>query len=171
MKILLTGLPKAGKTTLLCRVAGNLKESYSGFYTEEILEGGHRVGFSLQTFSGKTGILSHIDFKSRLKVGKYRVSLTDLEEIALPEIEEGIKQKRIILIDEIGKMELYSAKFRQVVMEALNSDLIFVGTIVSAPHPWADQIKKRKDVELIEVTPENRDRLVQELIQKLTAPM
>ncbi len=169
MKILLTGLPKSGKTTLLCRVAGNLSKPYAGFYTEGILESGHRVGFSLQTFSGKIGILSHLDFKSRLKVGKYRVSLTDLEEIALPEIEEGIKRKNIILIDEIGKMELYSAKFRQVVLQALNSNLPFVGTIVHTAHPWADQIKNRKDIELIEVTPKNRDQLVQELTQKLTS--
>ena len=146
-----------------------MKKPYSGFYTEEILESRHRVGFSLQTFSGKTGILSHIDFKSRLRVGKYRVSLTDLEEIALPEIEEGIKRKNVILIDEIGKMELYSAKFRQVVLQALDSNLHFLGTIVYTPHPWADQIKKRKDVELVEVTAENRDRLVQELTQKSTS--
>lgn len=169
MRILLTGLPKSGKTTLICRVAGNLKKPYAGFYTEEILESGHRVGFSLQTFSGKTGILSRIDFKSRLRVGKYGVSLTDLEEIALPEIEEGIKQKQIIFIDEIGKMELYSAKFRQVVLQALNSNLPFVGTIVHTAHPWADQIKQRKDVEIVEVTPENRDRLAQEITQKLTS--
>ena len=169
MKILLTGLPKSGKTTLLCRVAELLTKPYAGFYTEEILESGHRVGFSLQTFSGKTGILSHVAFKSRLKVGKYRVSLTDLEEIALPEIEEGIEQKKIILIDEIGKMELYSAKFRRILSQALNSDLLFMATIVYTPHPWAGQIKKRKDVELIEVTPENRDQLGPELVRKLTS--
>jgi nucleoside-triphosphatase len=169
MKILLTGPPRIGKTTLILRTAELLTKPYAGFYTEEILEEGKRVGFSLQTFSGKTGILSHIDFKSRFRVGKYRVSLTDLEEIALPEIEEGIKQKQIILIDEIGKMELYSAKFTQVVLQTLNSNLPFVGTIVHTAHPWADEIKKRKDVELIEVTPENRDRLVQELTQKLAS--
>jgi len=168
MKILLTGPPRTGKTTLVCRVAELLTKPYAGFYTEEILEQGKRVGFSLKTFSGRTGVLSHIDFKSKLRVAKYRVSLTDLEEIALPEIEEGIKQKNVILIDEIGKMELFSAKFRQIVLQILNSNLSFLGTIVYAHHPWADQIKKRKDIELIEVTPKNRDQLAQELTQKLT---
>jgi len=171
MKILLTGPPRIGKTTLILKTAELLTKPYAGFYTEEILENGQRVGFSLKTFSGKTGILSHVDFKSKLRVGKYKVSLTDLEEIALPEIEQGIKQKQIILIDEIGKMELYSAKFRQVVMQILNSNLLFLGTIVYTPHPWADQIKKRKDVEIVEVTPENRDQLVQEITQKLTVPI
>ena len=168
MKILLTGPPRVGKTTLIRRVAELLIEPYAGFYTEEILEEGKRAGFAIQTFTGKTGVLAHVDFKSKLRVARYKVSLTDLEEMALPEIEEGIKQKNIILIDEIGKMELFSAKFRQDVMRILNSKLSFLGIIVYTHHPWADEIKKRKDIELIEVTSINRDQLVKELTQRLT---
>jgi nucleoside-triphosphatase len=165
MKILLSGPPKIGKTT----IAEQLIKPYSGFYTDEILKQGKRVGFAIRTFSGKTGILSHIDFKSRLKVGRYRVSLTDLEEMALPEIEEGIKKKEIILIDEIGKMELFSEKFKNMVLKTLDSDACFLGTIIYTNRPWTDQLKSRPEVELFEVTADNRDRLVGELAERLNS--
>lgn len=146
-----------------------MTKSYAGFYTDEILAQGRRVGFQIRTFSGKTGVLSHIDFKSRFKVGKYRVNLTDLEEMTLPEIEEGIEKKEIILIDEIGKMELFSEKFKNMVMKILDSDLSFLGTIIYASHPWADRLKNRQDIELFEVTVENRDRLVVQLAARLNS--
>jgi nucleoside-triphosphatase len=167
MKILLTGPPKIGKTTLIRRVAEQLTRPYAGFYSEEILKQGQRVGFAIRTFYGQIGVLSHIEIKSGPKIGKYGVNLTDLEQIALPEIEEGIKQKKIILIDEIGKMELFSEKFKNIVMKILDSDSCLLGTIIYASHPWADRLKTRPNAELVEVTEENRERLVSQLAEKL----
>lgn len=172
IKILLTGPPKSGKTTLVCQVAELLTKPYVGFYTEEILDKGKRAGFALRTFSGKKGILAHVRLNSKDRVGKYKVDISDLEQLALPEISEGLKEKKIILIDEIGKMELFSEEFKEVVWEVLDSDSPFLGTIIYTSHCWADRIKGRKDVELIEVTETNGNELVARVAYKLmyTAP-
>jgi nucleoside-triphosphatase THEP1 len=108
MNILLTGLPKSGKTTLIEKIIQKLNRPAFGFYTKEILENKKRVGFSLITLSGNKVILSHQNFKSNYRVGKYGVDVQGFEGMALPEIEKGIQEKGIIVIDEIGKMELFS---------------------------------------------------------------
>ena len=102
--IFITGKPGCGKTTLIKEISKELKPKIFGFYTEEIREKEKRVGFKIKTLDKKEGILAHIKFKSKYQVGKYKVNLKDLEEIGVSALEKAIKEKKIVLIDEIGKM-------------------------------------------------------------------
>jgi len=165
--MLLTGTPRVGKTTIIRKVISNIKRGCAGFYTEEMREGNQRVGFRLITLNHKDCILSHKNIKSRHRVGKYGVNLECIEHIGVTSILEGIQKKRVIVIDEIGKMELFSKNFQEVVIKALDSESPVLGTILFRPHPLCDKIKKREDVEIIEVTTENRDRLPDTIIEKL----
>ena len=70
-----------------------------------------------------------------------------------------LKKRRIILVDEIGKMELFSRRFREIFLEALEAPLPLVATIMARPNPFADRVKKRPDTLLLEVTRENRSGL------------
>ncbi len=167
MNILLTGLPKSGKTTLIKKIVVELKSPIAGFFTSHILQEGRRVGFNLITFSGKSGILAHHNFPSAYRVGEYKVNLKDLEEIGVKEIEEAISTDKIIIIDEIGKMEMFSKKFVAAVGRALDSENKVLGTIIYNPHHQADKLKERKDVELITVTQDNRECLAEEIVKKL----
>jgi len=167
MNYLLTGLPKAGKTTLLKKVVAKLQKPAKGFFTEEIKDGGVRVGFIIVTLSGCKGILSHRDFRSKYRVGKYGVNVDEFDRIGTKEIEEALKQKKLVIIDEIGKMELFSERFREVVWKALDSENSVLGTIMAKGNPFADRVKKREDVKIFEVTEENRNRLVDLLLKEL----
>jgi nucleoside-triphosphatase len=162
--ILLTGKPGCGKTTLIRNVLEGLTGTNAGgFYTQEIRGGGGRVGFKINTLDGKEGVLAHVDYKGRFRVGKYFVNIDDIDEIGVKSILDSLK-KDLIIIDEIGRMELFSEKFRDVTLMALGTGRV-LGTIMLGSDPFVEGIKEREDVEIIPVTLKNRDFLVGEIIR------
>jgi nucleoside-triphosphatase len=74
------------------------------------------------------------------------------------------------VIDEIGPMEIRSPIFREAVNETLYSEVPLLATIFARSLPFTDAIKSRPDVTLIEVRPENRERLVSELSDRIREP-
>jgi nucleoside-triphosphatase len=168
-KILLTGRPGCGKTTLIKRVAKELALPAGGFYTEEMREAGTRVGFKLVTLDGEDAVFAHVDFKTRQRVGKYGLNLSTLEAVGVEAIREAVRARQLVVIDEIGPMELRSAIFGAAVSEALDNNVPILATIVARPLPFADQIKERSDVTVIEVRPDNREQLVSELAGEFMA--
>lgn len=163
--ILLTGFPGCGKTTLIRRVLARLSIPAGGFYTQEVRDSGIRVGFEIVTLDGSRGILAHVDNISTNRVGKYGVDLSALEDIGVRAIQAAIEEESLVVIDEIGPMEIFSLAFRQVVIEALESETTVLGTIVKRSVPFANVVKQKPQVTMVEVTPETRDNLVEQLIQ------
>jgi len=162
-KVLLSGRPGCGKTTLIKRVVSNLPRGAGGFYTEEIRDGGTRAGFKIVTLDGEEVVFAHVDLKTRSRVGKYGLDLSALERIGVGAVRQAIQARRLVVIDEIGPMEIRSPIFRDAVNEALDSEVPVLATIFARPLPFTEAIKSRPDVTLIEVCRENRDRLVAEL--------
>ncbi len=165
--VLLTGRPGVGKTTLIKDVVKKLPGQAGGFYTEEMRERGRRQGFKIVTLDGREGILAHVSIKSRMRVSKYGVKLADLEDIGVAAIREAIAQKEYVIIDEIGKMELFSQAFKDAVWEAVHSDKSVLGTVTLSSHPWADSIKALPQVTVIEVTLANRDKVARQVMDML----
>ena len=165
--ILLTGRPRVGKTTIIKDVVRTLPGQAGGFYTEEMRERGRRQGFKIVTLDGREGILAHVGIKSRMRVSKYGVNLADLEGIGVAAIREALAQKDYVVIDEIGKMELFSQAFRDAVWEAIHSDKPVLGTITLSSHPWADRVKALPQVTIIEVTKAKRDKMAQQVLDSL----
>ena len=162
--ILITGLPGCGKTTLIKEISSSVNIEKVGFYTEEIREKGKRVGFKILTFSGKEGILAHINFNTPYKVSKYFVSIENLESIAVAEIEKGLLfENCLIIIDEIGKMELFSEKFKKIVISAFESPNKVLATIMLKSDPFCDNIKKRKDTEIFILERKNYNEIKEKL--------
>jgi nucleoside-triphosphatase len=168
-KILLTGRPGCGKTTLIKRVVKNLPQGAGGFYTEEIRDGSTRAGFKIVTLEGEEVVFAHVDFKTSNHVGKYGLDLSALERIGVGAVRQAIRARRLVVIDEIGPMEIRSPIFRDTVNEALDSEVPVLATIFARPLPFTDPIKFRPDVTLIEVRPDNRERLVSELSDRFQA--
>jgi len=163
-RYLLTGKPGVGKTTLIRKVADGLwNVSLGGFLTQEIRERGRRVGFRVETFDGRSGILAHVDLGTGPRVGKYRVDCDAFNRIGVHALEQASTEADVLLIDEIGKMELFSARFRAALSAAFDVQKSLVATIMAHGHPLTDAIKKRSDIRLIEVTVENRNRLATEI--------
>ncbi|HET6369694.1 MAG TPA: NTPase [Nitrospiria bacterium] len=161
--LLITGAPGVGKTTLLKKIVGTLTVPVGGFYTEEIRERGGRVGFRLVTWEGERAVFSHVDFKGPCRVGKYGVDVAVLDRIGVPAILKGMQSSKLIAIDEIGRMELFSEAFRAAVLKALDSTTPLVGVIQKRSDPFLDRIRKRPDVRLFTITPANRDTLAGEI--------
>jgi nucleoside-triphosphatase len=166
-KILLTGRPGCGKTTLIQRIVNNLPQRAGGFYTEEIRHGGARAGFKIVTLDGEEAVFAHVDFKTPDRLGKYGLDLSALERIGVGAVRQAIRARRLVVIDEIGPMEIRSAIFRDAVTDALDSEVPVLATIFARSLPFTDAIKERPDLMLIEVQVENRKRLVSELSDRI----
>ena len=165
--ILLTGAPQCGKTTLLQKVLASYTGPMGGFYTREIREDGRRTAFEIVTLAGKTGILAGLHLAGPPKVSKYGVDLAALENVALPAIRAACQSGKLVVIDEIGPMETFSDAFCQIVLETLDAGCPLFGTIVQRSTPFSERIKNRPEVELVEVTPANRDALAGKLLDRL----
>ena len=166
-KILLTGVPGVGKTTVIRKIAAGLGELAAGFYTEEVREARTRIGFDIVTLDGRRAALSRKASKSTYRVGRYGVDVRAIDSVAVSAIDDAVSRGKIVIIDEIGKMELFSKAFRQSVTQAFDSPTSVIAVIMLKAHPFADGIKHRQGVTTIEVTESNRDSLPQEILSDL----
>jgi nucleoside-triphosphatase len=166
--ILLTGRPGVGKTTVIRRVVSRLKVPAHGFYTAEIRQEGRRRGFEIVTLAGERATLAHVDIASEHRISKYGVDVPALDRVGVAAIEAGMDAGGLVVIDEIGPMEVMSPRFRQAVLDALDSGVQIIGTIYGRSAPFTDRIKDRSDVEVITVTRENRDALVGQILKRLS---
>ncbi|MDD1677418.1 MAG: nucleoside-triphosphatase [Methanomicrobiales archaeon] len=166
--ILITAWPGTGKTTLVLKLAAALASSNPvGFTTLEVRKDGIRQGFELNGFDGSSRILADIHLKSTFHVGKYGVNVQGFEEY-LETIRIG-SGTQIAIIDEIGKMEWFSPRFRSLVNHLLASDVPLIATIAMKGNGDFARIRTREDVRLHTLTRENRDRLGEEILREIRA--
>jgi nucleoside-triphosphatase len=137
----------------------------AGFYTSEIREGGQRQGFRATTFSGGTTILAHIRLPGRKRVGRYGVDLTAFEQLVMPELDRACD---LLLIDEIGRMECFSARFVTAVRRLLDGPKPVIATVALKGGGFIAEAKGRPDVEIWRLTKTNREELPQRLADSLS---
>ena len=164
---LLSGAPGAGKTTLIRQAIATVKQRAGGFYTGEIRSQGVRQGFEIITLDGSSAILAHVDIQSPYRVSKYGVDTDNLDKVGVAALRRAIHECEVVVIDEIGKIELFSVAFREVVWEALESGKKLLGTIMLPPHPWAEQIKRDPRVKVLLVSRANHQQVLEELLRWL----
>jgi len=168
-RILLTGRPGIGKTTVVRRVVERLARGEAeGFVTEEIrgTDGG-RTGFRIRTLAGETGTLARAGMPSRIRIGRYGVDLAEIERVVIPSIEAALASGALVVLDEVGKMESACEGFRRIVERVFASRARILATVPIHAHPWIDSLKRRPDVRLVEVTHANREGLPQRLLDRL----
>jgi nucleoside-triphosphatase len=169
--LLLTGNPGVGKTTVLMKTAevlGARGHSVGGMISREIRGAKGRIGFEvLDLASGKRGWLAHVKQRSGPRLSKYYVSLADLENVGANAINDAVKREDVIVIDEIGPMELLSSKFKEAVEKAVESKKLMIGVVHGkAKDRLIDLLRTREDAETIVVTFENRNSLQEIIIKK-----
>ena len=182
---LLTGPPGVGKTTLIRQLLRRLDVPAGGFFTAEIREGRQRVGFAIEDLAGRRGVLARAlgegdrhaagNPTAGPRVGRYRVDMAALDEVGVAAIERamsGDRRARLLVIDEIGKMEACSARFRAAVEQALETPgLVIVGTILQASHPWVDRVKAHPAVTLMRLTAASREAVLADLTERVRAAL
>jgi len=164
---LLTGKPGTGKTSLIKQAVTELEGRAGGFYTEEIRSQGTRLGFRLVTLDGHEAILAHTDFNKRFQVGKYGVD--SLDRVGVSALRKAAEQCDLVVVDEIGRMELFSADFREAVLEIIGGEKRVLGTIMLHANPWADAIKRQPQVILVTVTRASYQQVLEDLRDWLRA--
>ncbi len=156
--LLFTGLPGCGKSTLIEKLIKELDKPVCGFFTREIRQGKRRVGFSITTLDGRSGVLAREGLYSTHRIGRYGVCIEDIEQIAVESMTPRMEEE-IVVVDEIGKMECMSKLFRGALIALLDSDHHVIGSVALRGNPFIEDIKRRDDVLVIKVTDKNRDKL------------
>lgn len=160
MKVLLTGPPGSGKTTLLNNFLITVKDK-QGFITREILKEDQRIGFEMISSTGHTAELASISSQSRARISKYGVDVEQLNRFikAQPKPDSN----KLLYIDEIGAMQLFSSDFKGFVRNYIDQANNFIGTIKDFDDEFANEIRSREDIKLIRVGLKNRDELARTL--------
>jgi len=132
IKIFLTGPPGVGKTTCVYRVYETLKlydYNVGGFITKEVKEGNRRIGFKfIDLDNGYEDWLANIHGKTDYTIGKYKVFINKLNQY-LEDFRRRLDKYEIVIIDEIGPMEMLSNKFRKIVNLSLNKPIPSIYTV------------------------------------------
>ncbi|XP_046371775.2 cancer-related nucleoside-triphosphatase-like [Haliotis rufescens] len=183
--IFLTGTPGIGKTTLIHKACQSLNKAgllTQGFYTEEVRVNGRRTGFDVVTLNGRRGPLARVSeqcdtFSGRrreYRVGQYSVDLQSFEQTAMPTINTrsvSPGQEPVFVIDEIGKMELFSQSFVQSVRGILDNPMTTVLATIPVsrgkPISFVEEVRNRKDAVVYTVTRENRDNILKEIVESV----
>lgn len=167
-KKFITAKPRMGKSTAIKKVVDLLgKENCHGFFTEEVIVDGNREGFKIITLDGQSGILASTSSSSEIRLGRYGVNLEVFGELCTSSIWNISNTTDYIIIDEVGPMQLFSEEFKSELINVLTGINPVIGTVYDGNHPWIDEFKSRMDIELIEITLENRDELPHQLIKNV----
>lgn len=164
--LLLTGHPGIGKTTIIHNIVTQVGNKAGGFYTEEIVGPGGRKGFRLITLDGKEVAIAHVDLRDPKapRVGRYGVDVAALERVGVTALRRAMQEKKLVIVDEIGTMELYSRAFCDTVMLAILGPTVVLGTIMRRPHPESDVFKTLAQVTIWEVNRTTRNDLTNKVM-------
>ena len=182
-KIGITGLPRSGKSAVLDKVVsmiiderkadprarrrGGAANIIGGMRTEAIIENGERVGYAcVDILSGDRGVMAHREIDSRNRILGFGIDPSELDKVAVPAIQNAIGNCEILVIDEVGKFSVESEGFVAAVREALEYDMPTLLTLhKKSRHPLLQDIRRRDDGRILEVTPVNRALLPYKILK------
>lgn len=166
-KIFLTGDPGCGKTTVVRRVVEKLQGvPKTGFLTEDVREAGARTGFRGVTLDGRTFPLARLGTAGDYRVGPYAVDLEGLDTVGVPALRPE-PETRLVVVDEVGKMEAFSTAFRSAVQDLLEAPLAVLGTVAVHGVGFVKHVRHDPRVTLVRMTRASREAMVGELLRRL----
>ena len=165
MNLIVTGRPGIGKTTVIERVAASLGTRAGGFLTREVRRERRRTGFTIESLAGERRLLAVRDSAGGPRVGPYRVIVSNLDAVGTQAVERALATKEVVIVDEIGKMELISEAFRDIILQALDSARTVVATLGVSKDPFSEAVRCRADSTLLEVSRDNRDVMASRIIR------
>jgi nucleoside-triphosphatase len=167
IKIFLTGRPGIGKTTAVIRAVEQLDVPMHGFNTRELREDGSRLGFEIRDLQGNTATMAHVDFDGPPSVSKYGVDPGAVDRVGVAALCRALDERTAAVLDEVGRMELASERFLEVLEELLDADIPVLGTVHAKQDDWAGRIRGREDAEVLTLTRDNRDDVPETVARRL----
>ena len=180
-KIGITGLPRSGKSAVLDKVVSMVIEEHKadsrasatgsgvigGMRTEAIIEDGERVGYAcIDIETGESGVMAHREIDSRNRILGYGIDPSEVDRVGVPAIQNAVGNCKILVIDEVGKFSVESEGFVAAVREALEYDMPTLLTLhKKSRHPLLQDIRRRDDGRILEVTPVNRALLPYKILK------
>ncbi|MCL4326312.1 MAG: NTPase [Candidatus Thermoplasmatota archaeon] len=161
IKIGISGIPGSGKTQALLEIIKMIEAEgvvVGGMLSIPIIEDGKRSGFYVENWTSKEkAVFAHINLTdSKIKYERYGVDLSALEKVGIPAIEYALERSDLIVIDEVGKIELESEPFIEVVKRVIESDKPTILTLhKKSRNPLLQEIRRKDDIRILEVTPIN----------------
>lgn len=152
--LIVSGKPGCGKTTLIEEAVLPFKDRLGGFVTREAREGGARIGFELVAFDGRRGVFASKRIASAQRINKYGVDLAVLDDVGVGAMRAARQAGRLVVVDEIGAMEMLSERFREEVFACLNAAVPVLATCRAGTADFAAQAAGLADTELLELTRE-----------------
>jgi nucleoside-triphosphatase len=180
-KIGITGLPRSGKSAVLDKVVSMIIEEHKansrgsatgsrvvgGMRTEAIIEDGERVGYAcIDIETGERGIMAHREIDSRNRILGYGIDPSEVDRVGVPAIQNAVGNCKILVIDEVGKFSVESEGFVAAVRGALEFDMPTLLTLhKKSRHPLLQDVRRRDDGRILEVTPVNRALLPYKILK------
>ncbi|KAL9260314.1 Nucleoside-triphosphatase THEP1-like protein [Drosera capensis] len=127
-----------------------------------IRRGTERVGFEVVTVSGRSGPLASIDSK-RIPENRLQIHLTESHRWpTVGRYKVDIREDTdMFLIDEFGKMELFSSSFHPAVLRILNSNIPILASVPLANQgrdiPGVARVKNHPGAIIYMLNTNNRD--------------
>ena len=170
-KIGITGLPRSGKSAVLDKVVSMVVDEHKanprrstsgssvigGMRTEAIIENGERVGYAcINIETGERGVMAHREIDSRNRILGYGIDPSEIDRVGVPAIQNAVGNCKILVVDEVGKFSVESEGFVDIVRAALEYDM---------PTLLMQDIRRRDDGRILEVTPVNRALLPYKILK------
>ncbi len=169
-RIWITGPPGVGKTTLVeqaVEIWTRRGGAVRGFFTRELREGGRRVGFELVLLPERLRfLLAHVRPIGRARLGRYHLSFGGLQA-ALAHLNAPVPGRTLVVVDEVGPMELQYPPFRSWVQHARFPPL-FLGTYQMKLEPVLKRWGCLEDARILRLSRANRERVRQEFLEMLS---
>ncbi|MFX1499742.1 MAG: nucleoside-triphosphatase [Promethearchaeota archaeon] len=173
-KILITGPPRCGKSTIISKLIDYYKNeknfSIYGFLTPEVKVGDIRNGFDiLDINSGNIFPLARVgDFKTKYRLGKYSVFIEEFNKYIEENLNLKEKGANLIVIDEIGKMELFSKRFLNFIKSVFSLEVSILATIsLKLNHPIKNYLRELPSVTFLDLNRQNFQVIFKKIISLL----
>ncbi|MGX1263035.1 nucleoside-triphosphatase [Rossellomorea marisflavi] len=169
---LLSGRPRIGKSTLIKQLIDEIgADRCGGFYTEEVTNVDDRIGFRCISLDGESVEMANVESLSETRVGRYGVNLEEFDLFARDVLQDALRTKDIIVIDEIGYMQMFSHSFKKIVQEIFSGNKIVLGTIPSNSPPEIMNINNLKHANIITINEINRDKMSGFLVREVLSAL
>ncbi|MBR4503973.1 MAG: DUF2478 domain-containing protein [Candidatus Methanomethylophilaceae archaeon] len=142
------------------------------------VKGKRRIGFTVRDImTGESIQYGAVGIESKITVGKIGIDLSKFEEVGVKAIKDACRKAEdmgdpdfeecdVIVIDEVGKTEVESEAFVEAVKEALDAEKPMIITLhKKSRNPLLQDIRRRDDVRILEVTPTNRNILPYKVVR------